>query len=106
MHSPATTRASARHERRSRDDVLDAVLERVGRGDESAFCDLYDRIRPAILALLVRRGHTADVEEHFSDALVRIWRTAPRFDPTRQTARRWITDTFSLSLASSEHRAH
>jgi RNA polymerase sigma-70 factor (ECF subfamily) len=70
---------------------LDDLLRRVARGDEDAFAALYDRVAPRVygLALRVIRD-PAQAEEVAQEALVDVWRTAGRYDPTRGSAISWV----------------
>jgi RNA polymerase sigma-70 factor (ECF subfamily) len=63
----------------------------VARGDEAAFEQLYDLVAPMVhgVILSVLRNR-ALAEEVTQDVLVEAWRTAPRFDPARGSARSWL----------------
>jgi len=70
---------------------LDAVLERVARGDEAAFEELYDRMAGTVFGMarsVLRDPHQA--EEVAQEVLLEVWRTAPRFDAARGSAKTWI----------------
>lgn len=68
-------------------DELDDMLLRIGRGDRSVFPRFYDHVMPAVygvtLRLLRDSGHA---EEASQETLVKVWRTARRFDPARGSA--------------------
>jgi RNA polymerase sigma-70 factor, ECF subfamily len=68
-----------------------ALLRAVARGDEPAFGRLYELIagRAYGLARRILRD-PAMAEEAVQEALVEVWRTAPRFDPDRGSALSWI----------------
>lgn len=71
-------------------EVLTALVIRVGRGDDSAFSELYDRVSPLVFGVCRRvLRDVAESEEVAQEALLDIWRTAPRFDPLRGSARSW-----------------
>ncbi|MFC5035039.1 ECF RNA polymerase sigma factor SigK [Streptomyces sp. DSM 41987] len=67
------------------------LLTRVGRGDQDAFRQLYPVIAgPALgLARRVVRDE-AQAEEVCQEALIAVWRHAPRFDPARGGALTWV----------------
>jgi RNA polymerase sigma-70 factor (ECF subfamily) len=68
------------------------LLHAVSLGDESAFEALYDRFAGMVHGLarsVVRDPHQA--EEVAQEVLLEVWRTAPRFDAERGSARAWIS---------------
>jgi RNA polymerase sigma-70 factor (ECF subfamily) len=72
-------------------DTEEDLLRRVARGDEAAFERLYDLVAPLVhgVVLGVVRN-PALAEEVTQEVLVEAWRTAPRFDPARGSARSWL----------------
>src|SRR5262245_15881096 len=69
----------------------DDLLRRVARGDEAAFASLYDTVSPPVYGLARRVVRDpAQAEEVAQEALVEVWRTAARFDPSRGSATSWI----------------
>jgi RNA polymerase sigma-70 factor (ECF subfamily) len=72
-------------------DTEDALLERVARGDEAAFEQLYDLVAPLVHGVILRVvRNPALAEEVTQEVLVEAWRTAPRFDAERGSARSWL----------------
>jgi RNA polymerase sigma-70 factor (ECF subfamily) len=69
----------------------DRLLPLVGRGDHQAFEELYNLVAAPVYGL-VRRvlRDPAQSEEVAQEALLDVWRSAPRFDPGRGTALAWI----------------
>ena len=69
----------------------DALLSRVGRGDRAAFDALYVLVAPMVLGVITRVVRDpAQSEEVAQEALVEVWRKAPRFDPERGSARAFV----------------
>ena len=72
-------------------DPLVGLLGLVAGGDEPAFAELYQRVAPAVFGLVTKVvRNPAQAEEVTQEVFVELWRTAPRFDPARGTARSWI----------------
>ena len=72
-------------------DPLEGLLGLVAGGDEPAFAELYQRVAPAVFGLVNKVvRNPAQAEEVTQEVFVELWRTAPRFDPARGTARSWI----------------
>jgi RNA polymerase sigma-70 factor (ECF subfamily) len=69
----------------------DALLQRVARGDESAFEKLYDLVIGPVFGL-VRRvvRDPAQSEEVAQEVMVELWRTAARYAPDRGSAMTWV----------------
>ncbi|MBC7292344.1 MAG: ECF RNA polymerase sigma factor SigK [Actinotalea sp.] len=71
------------------------LLSAAAAGDEDAFAALYDLLSPAVhgTARAVLRDPDLAAEV-LQEVMLEVWRTAPRFDPDRGSAR-----TFVLTLA-------
>ena len=92
----------------ARDAQLKAALARCATGDRSALQVIYDleaaRMIGVARRILMRRDLAEDAVH---DAVVRVWRHAGSFDPSRGSARNWlyaIVRNRALSLHRSEHR--
>jgi len=76
-------------------DLADeALLRRIGQGDQEAFGAFYDR--HASLVYSIARRIIADAhaqEECVQDVFLQIWRQADRFDDGRGTVGAWIAMT-------------
>jgi RNA polymerase sigma-70 factor (ECF subfamily) len=73
------------------------LLTLVAEGDHAALVALYRRLSPLVHGLARRSlGDAGLAEEAVQEAFVRLWRAAPRFDPTRGGAR-----TFAFTIARS-----
>lgn len=72
-----------------------ALLSAAAGGDQDAFAALYDLLSPAVhgTARAVLRDPDLAAEV-LQEVMLEVWRTAPRFDPDRGSAR-----TFVLTLA-------
>nr|WP_179516740.1 ECF RNA polymerase sigma factor SigK [Nocardioides perillae] len=70
---------------------LAALLTRSGQGDERAFAELYDAVSGRAYGLAVRvLRDPSQAEEVVQEALLEVWRTAPRYDAERGSATSWI----------------
>jgi RNA polymerase sigma-70 factor (ECF subfamily) len=70
---------------------LDDLLQRSGRGDESAFAGLYDAMSPLVFGLARRVVRDpAQAEEVTQEVFLDVWRSAARFDSSRGTVRSWV----------------
>src|SRR4051794_8479337 len=71
-------------------DPLGNLLQRAGRGDESAFSDLYDSLAPMLHGIVLKVVRDpAQSEEVTQEAFVELWRLAPRYDASRGSVRSW-----------------
>ncbi|MCU1508310.1 MAG: polymerase subunit sigma [Glaciihabitans sp.] len=67
------------------------LLARVAAGDRAAFAELYDRMMPRVLGIVIRvLRDVAQSEEVAQDVLLEIWQLAGRFDPERGSAAGWM----------------
>lgn len=73
------------------DDSDEALMARIGRGDEAAFRALSRRHLASVVALarhIMRNG--ADAEDIAQEAMLRVWTHAPRWQPLA-SFRTWLT---------------
>lgn len=73
-------------------DPLAALLNRAGRGDQTAFAELYDQLAPLLHGVILRvLRDPAQSEEVTQEAFVELWRLAPRYEVSRGSVRSWAT---------------
>lgn len=73
-------------------DDAESLMDRVARGDESAFADLYDMIAPRVHAVILRvLRDPAMSEEVTQEVMVELWRLAPRYEPQRGGITTWAS---------------
>jgi RNA polymerase sigma-70 factor, ECF subfamily len=73
-------------------DPLGDLLCRAGRGDQDAFVELYDTLAPLLHGIVLRIVRDpAQSEEVTQEALVELWRLAPRYEASRGSVRSWST---------------
>jgi RNA polymerase sigma-70 factor, ECF subfamily len=71
-------------------DPLGALLSRAGRGDQSAFAELYDSLAPLLHGVVLRVVRDpAQSEEVTQEAFIELWRLAPRYDAARGSVKSW-----------------
>ena len=72
-------------------DKMDEILTRVGNRDREAFREIFDHFAPRIKAYIIGQGTDRQLaEEVVQETMVKIWRKAAQFDPTRAAASTWI----------------
>jgi RNA polymerase sigma-70 factor, ECF subfamily len=69
----------------------DMLLVRVGRGDRQAFNMLYDAVAPVVFGVARRVVRDPQMAEDVAqEAMVEVWKQAPRFDPSKGRAMSWV----------------
>ena len=72
------------------DDPCGALLRRAGRGDQSAFAELYDALSPLVYGVVLKVVRDpSQTEEVAQEVFVELWRLAARFDGTKGSAKSW-----------------
>ena len=72
------------------EDRCGALLRRAGRGDQSAFGELYDALSPLVYGVVLKVVRDpSHAEEVTQEVFVELWRLAARFDGTKGSARSW-----------------
>lgn len=73
-------------------DPFGTLLSRAGRGDQSAFAELYDSLAPLLHGVVLKVVRDpAQSEEVTQEAFIELWRLAPRYDASRGSVRSWAT---------------
>ena len=66
------------------------LLRRAGRGDQSAFAELYDALSPLVYGVVLKVVRDpSQAEEVAQEVFVELWRLAARFDGTKGNAKTW-----------------
>lgn len=67
------------------------LVARVGRGNEDALGELYDRYHRQCFSFALRiLGGDRDAEDAVQESFVRVWRNAGRFDARRASVTTWL----------------
>lgn len=76
---------------RGDDDPQLALIQRVGRGDQDAFGDLYDGTSALVHGIVLKVVRDpSQTEEVVQEVFVELWRIAARYDPTKGTVHSWV----------------
>ncbi|SHM96584.1 ECF RNA polymerase sigma factor SigK [Actinacidiphila paucisporea] len=74
-----------------RSGALEALLDRVSRGDQKAFERLYAAVAGSVVGLARRvLRDPAQSEEVAQEVMIEVWRCAARFDARQGSAMAWI----------------
>ncbi len=66
----------------SRDELVEALIERMSFGDMSAVGELYELIEPDVFAYaLSKTANKADAEDIVQDTFVHVWKNAAQYKP-------------------------
>src|SRR6266567_5752773 len=66
------------------------MIERIGRGDQSAFSALYDRLSRPLYSLALRMlGDAGDAQDALQDVFLQIWSRAATYDPEQSSVFSW-----------------
>jgi RNA polymerase sigma-70 factor (ECF subfamily) len=71
-------------------DRAGQLLRAAGRGDQSAFAELFDELAPIVHGVVVKVVRDPSMaEEVTQEVFVELWRLAARFDGNKGSARSW-----------------
>lgn len=71
--------------------LLEELLGRTARGDQTAFGALYDAMKSPVFGIVLRVVRDpAQSEEVTQEVFIDVWRHAARFDPEVGSARTWV----------------
>jgi RNA polymerase sigma-70 factor (ECF subfamily) len=66
------------------------MIERIARGDQSAFSALYDRLSRPLYSLALRMlGDAGDAQDALQDVFLQIWSRAATYNPEQSTVFSW-----------------
>jgi RNA polymerase sigma-70 factor (ECF subfamily) len=83
------------------------LLQAVGYGDVDAFAAFYDRTAPVVFNLLHHvLGDRAAAERATVRVYVRVWRTAPAFDPAVSSGGAFLIEAVHGQFEERERRGH
>lgn len=84
---------------------LEGLIVRIAAGDEDALGGLYDAAAPTLRGVAFAVLHDRqDAEDVASEALLRVWRRAESYDPSRGRALPWLA-TIARRIAIDRLRA-
>jgi RNA polymerase sigma-70 factor (ECF subfamily) len=90
----------------SENDVDVALMARVGTGDEAAFEELIDRHQYAIIGTVAKMlGNSSDAEDIAQQVFIRLWKSAPRYQPTAKFTTFLFTIARNLVFNESRRRS-
>lgn len=82
------------------------LVTRIGRGEQSAFADLYDLTSSDLYGYLWGLGgDDAQASAALVDVYLEVWKTAPRFPAMTRSSRIWLADIVSRRVARGDRIA-
>ena len=90
LRSSLRRRGLEQHRQDDSNDPLGTLLSLAGRGDQSAFAELYDQLAPLLYGVVLKVVRDpSQSEEVTQEAFIELWRLAPRYDASRGSVRSW-----------------
>ena len=88
-------------------DEVGGLVQAIGCGEVDAFAALYDRTASVVFGLLQHTlGEPAAVERAMVRVYMRVWRTAPAFDPAVMSGGAFLIDAVHRESNGPERRDH
>ena len=92
-------------ERENNTEADNALLQRVGTGDQAAFAQFYDRVSGPLYSMALRMlGDEHEAQDALQEGMEHLWRKAPTFDSTRASAFSWCVMLFRSRLVDRVRR--
>ena len=111
-HSKATSQPESSHEDQQSEGVLSeneidlALMSRVAQADENAFETLIERHQGAVIGMVAKMlGNASDAEDIAQQVFIRLWKSAPRYNPTAKFTTFLYTITRNLVFNESRRRS-
>lgn len=83
-----------------------ALMLRVGGGDEKAFEELIERHQSAVIGTVAKMlGNSADAEDIAQQVFIRLWKSAPRYQPKAKFTTFLFTIARNLVFNESRRRS-
>jgi len=90
----------------SDNDVDVTLMLRVGTGDEQAFEELIERHQNAVIGTVAKMlGNSSDAEDIAQQVFIRLWKSAPRYQPTAKFTTFLFTIARNLVFNESRRRS-
>lgn len=83
-----------------------ALMLRVGKGDEAAFEQLIERHQQTVIGTVAKMlGNASDAEDIAQQVFIRLWKCAPRYQPTAKFTTFMFTIARNLVFNESRRRS-
>lgn len=104
--SKSNSSTSSSSEKISDNDVDVALMLRVGDGDEAAFEELIERHQHPVIGTVAKMlGNSSDAEDIAQQVFIRLWKSAPRYQPTAKFTTFLFTIARNLVFNESRRRS-
>ncbi len=87
-------------------DLDNALMKRIAKGDDEAFQQLFERNKRLAWSVVYRQiGNVAGAEDLVQDAFLRVYRAAPKYEPSAKFSTWFYTVVTNLCLNFKRDRA-